>query len=853
MEDVSRRIKIILDSKAAEGSIGELKKQMREWNKIIEKSEVGSKEYVAALKKIKEAQPILDDHKKNLRGIEDAHKGLWAKANSTIDGVGGLKNAFMAAGVAQFGMEVFQAGKELAKIAFQLEQGAKKAATVFGPALDTVTTAAKRNATAMGLTVSQYVAAATATGDLLIPMGFTRQEAAGMSAEMTNLSGALAEWSDGKTTAKEASDIMTKALLGERDGLQALGIAISKEQVDLRVAQMGMKGLTGAALEQAEAMATLQLITEKSADAQTAHAQNAGSNTRKMAEFDAQIADLTERLATEFLPAFSRILDISVDLLDLFGNIDPAVFSAVFDAIIGPLAQVKTLYDWVSGKKIEAPKVVGGGEDSQDEIAAKKAAAQKLMQAAAKEEARKKEAKKEAEKRAEEAARQRERELKEVETLNKFLKEKRAELAIADETDELARMLAEIDKKYAAQLEKVIAAEAHNIRGAAEARKSLETLINEEKTVAEWDYMFAEVERKAAHMAELTKLEENRLQSELDLIIERGLKQDELDRAAQEKKKAAQLLIAEELMTEEQSEIAKLNAHFTELLQIADEYGLDTTALRKKQAEEIARIEKEGAEKVTKKQSDENKKRLEAQRALFQGLGDLASAAGELFASESGKMNRIQKVATLAQIAIDTASAIASLTKGSEAAGAVAGPLAPIVAAISFATGLARILINIKKAKDLLFSAPEVPQKFEGGWTDVTGQTDGQTYRAKYIGQVGTGLLNQTHPVVLANERGPEYFVDNASLRNPAVLNHVRAIENLKGSVPQFAEGGFSPGGGNMDMMNAMMSQMLSMLGLLNARLSQPLFAVIEDRTITDMAYRSQKISTAAGGSVQFS
>jgi len=140
-----------------------------------------------------------------------------------------------------------------------------------------------------------------------------------------------------------------------------------------------------------------------------------------------------------------------------------------------------------------------------------------------------------------------------------------------------------------------------------------------------------------------------------------------------------------------------------------------------------------------------------------------------------------------------------------------------------------------------------------GGFTDVTGATDGQTYRAKYLGQVGTGMLNHASPVVLANERGPEYFVDNASLRNPAVLNHVRAIENLKGSVPQFADGGFSPGGGGGEMMAAMMGQVYNVLALLQSRLSQPLFAIIEDRTITDMNYRSQKINAAAGGSVQFS
>ena len=44
--------------------------------------------------------------------------------------------------------------------------------------------------------------------------------------------------------------------------------------------------------------------------------------------------------------------------------------------------------------------------------------------------------------------------------------------------------------------------------------------------------------------------------------------------------------------------------------------------------------------------------------------------------------------------------------------------------------------------------------------------------------------------VALINEKGPEYFVPNALLRNQSVINHVSAIEAIR--TRQFANGGFT-------------------------------------------------------------
>jgi len=53
---------------------------------------------------------------------------------------------------------------------------------------------AERSASAMGMTNRAYANAAAGIGDLLVPMGFAKDEAAAMSVELVDLSGSLSEW-----------------------------------------------------------------------------------------------------------------------------------------------------------------------------------------------------------------------------------------------------------------------------------------------------------------------------------------------------------------------------------------------------------------------------------------------------------------------------------------------------------------------------------------------------------------------------------------------------------------------------------------------------------------------------------
>lgn len=184
-----------------------------------------------------------------------------------------------------------------------------------------------------GLIEAQRLANAAARDR--VPMGFTREQAAKMSTDVVGLSGALAQWSGGQKSSAEVADILSKAMLGERDGLKALGIAISEADVQARLAANGTDKLKGAALEQAKAVATQQLIFEKSADAQAAYAKSSETLAGKTALLGAKWSEFTESIVAAAVPALHQvmgfIMDTAIPAVSGFAaGIQPAI-----DAVVG--------------------------------------------------------------------------------------------------------------------------------------------------------------------------------------------------------------------------------------------------------------------------------------------------------------------------------------------------------------------------------------------------------------------------------------------------------------------------------------------------------------------------------------
>lgn len=223
--------------------------------------------------------------------------------------------AFSVAAIIQF-------TKVLARTAIDIDATGQKVKTVFGESAKDIDRFARATANSLGLTVNQYKRAAAAIGDLLIPIGFQRKEAAKLSADLVNLSGALSAWTGGQKSATEVSEILTKALLGEREQLKTLGVQISEADVSTRLLEKGQKNLTGAALAQAKATATLELIYEKTTDAQAASNDDTITLAEAQQKLTANVLELRDSLAEGLIPALASTFETinnGLDGLEKFG------------------------------------------------------------------------------------------------------------------------------------------------------------------------------------------------------------------------------------------------------------------------------------------------------------------------------------------------------------------------------------------------------------------------------------------------------------------------------------------------------------------------------------------------------
>lgn len=208
--------------------------------------------------------------------------------------------------------------KGLTSSASQMDAVQNRFETVFGESTVLVEAFAEESAINLGLTVKEYEKVAAATGDLLVPMGFARRDAALLSKDVIDLSAALAIWEGGTRSTEEITEILNKALLGEREQLKALGVAISEDDVKQRLRLKGQEKLTGEALKQAKALATLEIITENSADATTAFAERSESAAQVSGRITAKLRDQYDRFVELIQPALSLALVFSEKLVGGF-------------------------------------------------------------------------------------------------------------------------------------------------------------------------------------------------------------------------------------------------------------------------------------------------------------------------------------------------------------------------------------------------------------------------------------------------------------------------------------------------------------------------------------------------------
>ena len=158
------------------------------------------------------------------------------------------------------------------------------------------------------------------TGDLLTGFGFTQEAALDLSGAVNKLAADLASFQN--VPVEQASNAITKALLGEREALKGLGVAIIEADLIQMAKDMGQNFNAMTRVE--KATLTYQAILKQTANAQGDFSRTSQSFSNQIKILRNRFEDWAVAVGTKLLPVFAplvrllnKVLEPEEDLLSV--------------------------------------------------------------------------------------------------------------------------------------------------------------------------------------------------------------------------------------------------------------------------------------------------------------------------------------------------------------------------------------------------------------------------------------------------------------------------------------------------------------------------------------------------------
>ena len=272
----------------------------------------------------------------DLRGFDRAMK----KANRSIRKFGSNMKRIGGNMTRNITLPVIGLGAASIKAASDLEETRSKFNTVFSSIQNDAQNTAKAFEDSFGLSSQAALGMLSDTGDLLVGFGFTEREALNLSKQVNELAVDLASFTNFSGGADGASQALTKALLGEREAIKSLGIAITEADLK-RFAEE--QGLVLKELDRvAKAQLTFELAVSQSQKAIGDFARTQGSFANQLRKLKGEFENLAAEFGTMLLPlaqklvnAFRKMFEFLSKLSSEFKN--NALNITLLVAAIGPL------------------------------------------------------------------------------------------------------------------------------------------------------------------------------------------------------------------------------------------------------------------------------------------------------------------------------------------------------------------------------------------------------------------------------------------------------------------------------------------------------------------------------------
>ncbi len=248
-------------------------------------------------------------------------------------------------------------GAAFIKAASDAEETRSKFATVFQDVAKESEDTADRLAKDFGLSGVKTRELLGDTGDLLTGFGFTGKSALTLSRRVNELAVDLASFTNFSGGAEGASKALTKALLGERESVKSLGIAILEKDVKAKIKALAVTGaLRGMTLRQAKAFATLEIAIEQSKNAIGDYARTSDAFANKIRLMNARLFDLKVLMGEILLPIATKLVNKIIELTEKFNKLSPKTKKIIL--IVAGLAAVMAPLLIIIGATIAAIKIL---------------------------------------------------------------------------------------------------------------------------------------------------------------------------------------------------------------------------------------------------------------------------------------------------------------------------------------------------------------------------------------------------------------------------------------------------------------------------------------------------------------
>ena len=230
----------------------------------------------------------------------------------------------------------------IAKAAMDLEATEAKFNTVFAGMTDTADAFIRKFQELTPATTTEARNMASGIQDLLIPMGFMREEATQMTSEFMHVTGALANFNSSTHSAYDVANAMQSAIIGQYRPLAALGVQLDATTVQQRAYEMGLIESGEEVTKQVAAQVVLAEIYAQSEDALAAYTEENLDAKTKLGLLKTEIIDIAAELGQRFLPLIEQGIEYIKQGIDWFQGLSEAqqdniIKFAALAAAVGPL------------------------------------------------------------------------------------------------------------------------------------------------------------------------------------------------------------------------------------------------------------------------------------------------------------------------------------------------------------------------------------------------------------------------------------------------------------------------------------------------------------------------------------